>query len=109
MIPCGSSESGMCCRTISASTATGRLKSRVRDASSTTAVTSRASPLMNAVQPSGVLVSRARAWARTIGSLSTYTMRASGVTACATSCVFSMAGSPVPMSRNCRTPASLAR
>jgi len=42
-------------------------------------------------------------------SLSTYTTRASGATACATSCVLSIAGSPVPMSRNCRTRASSAR
>ena len=33
---------------------------------------------MYAVAPSGVLVSRARAWARTRGSLSTYTIRESG-------------------------------
>ena len=52
-----------------------------------------------------VLVSSARAWLSTIGSLSTYTTRASGSTDWATWCVLSAVGMPVPMSRNWRTPA----
>src|SRR5215467_3002618 len=63
--------------------------------------------------PSGLLVSRARACARTMGSLSTYTTRDSGYTTrdsgaarWATSWVLSADGRPVPMSGNCRIPAS---
>ena len=70
---------------------------------------SRRSAPMNAVSPASWLVSRARAWARTIGSLSTYTTRVSGATAWATSWTLGLVGMPVPMSRNCRTPASSAR
>src|SRR5439155_579052 len=59
--------------------------------------------------PSGLLVSSDRACASTIGSLSTYTMRAAGATRCATSCVLFAVGRPVPMSRNWRMPTSPAR
>src|SRR5580658_363045 len=51
----------------------------------------------------------ARAWASTIGSLSTYTTCASGVIAWATWCTLPLVGRPVPRSRNCRIPASAAR
>src|SRR5215831_19060338 len=50
------------------------------------------------------VVAGALACASTSGSLSTYTIRDSGATCCATSCVFSAVGSPVPMSRNWRMP-----
>ena len=56
-----------------------------------------------------LLVSRARAWASTIGSLSTYTTRAVGAAAWATSCVLFADGRPVPMSRNWRMPSVAAR
>ena len=64
---------------------------------------------MKAVAPASWLVSRARAWARTIGSLSTYTTRASGAASWATSWTLGLVGMPVPMSRNWRTPASSTR
>ena len=51
----------------------------------------------------------ARAWASTIGSLSTYTTRASGVISRETWCTLPRVGSPVPRSRNWRMPASPAR
>jgi hypothetical protein len=41
--------------------------------------------------------------------IATYTIRVAGATACATSCVLPAVGSPVPMSRNWRTPRSAAR
>jgi hypothetical protein len=41
--------------------------------------------------------------------LSTYTMRASGVIAWATWWTLGVVGIPVPMSMNCRMPASRAR
>ena len=59
--------------------------------------------------PSGRPTSRARAWASTIGSLSTYTTRLAGAMDWATSWVLLALGMPVPMSRNWRTPASAAR
>jgi hypothetical protein len=49
------------------------------------------------------------AWARTIGSLSTYTTRASRAASWATSWTLGLVGMPVPMSRNWRIPASSAR
>jgi hypothetical protein len=61
------------------------------------------------VAPSGELVSSARAWTSTMGSLSTYTMRDSGAMPCATWCVLLAVGMPVPMSRNWRMPASRLR
>jgi hypothetical protein len=61
------------------------------------------------VRPSGELVSSALACAKTIGSLSAYTTREDGATAWATSCTLFAVGNPVPMSRNCRMPASAAR
>src|ERR1017187_3729193 len=51
----------------------------------------------------------AREWACTIGSLSTYTTRASGAIAWATWCTLPLVGSPVPRSRNWRIPHSPAR
>jgi hypothetical protein len=60
-------------------------------------------------RPRGLLVSRARAWASTIGSLSTYTTRDSGAARWATWCVLFAEGSPVPISRNYRIPASVTR
>ena len=66
--------------------------------------------------PSGLLVSRALACARTMGSLSKYTTRDSGYTTrdsgaarWAPSWVLSADGRPVPMSGNCRIPASPTR
>ena len=44
--------------------------------------------------------------ASTIGSLSTYTTRAPGVTCRTRSCVLPWVGSPAPMSMNCRIPRS---
>ena len=64
---------------------------------------------MNATRPSAVPAISARAWASTIGSLSTYSTRDSGSISWATSWTFPALGMPVPMSRNCRTPASRAR
>ena len=49
-------------------------------------------------------VSSARPWAKTLGSLSTYTTRAPGVTRCAIWWVFCAVGRPEPRSRNCETP-----
>ena len=51
-------------------------------------------------------LSASRAWActRTLMSLSTYTTRAAGFTACTLSCVFCTVGSPDPRSRNWSMP-----
>jgi hypothetical protein len=64
---------------------------------------------MNATDPSGVPAISARAWASTIGSLSTYSTRDSGAVSWATSWTLPAVGMPVPMSRNWRMPASRAR
>jgi hypothetical protein len=45
----------------------------------------------------------------TIGSMSTYTTRASAATACTTSWVFPTVGSPDPTSMNCRIPCSASQ
>jgi hypothetical protein len=63
---------------------------------------------MHSTAPMSGPVTRARAWASTIGSLSTYSTRDSGATAWATSWTLPALGMPVPMSRNWRIPASAA-
>ena len=69
-MPHGSSSSGIRCSTAISMTATGWLKSSVWPARDKIVPTSRRSASMNMVGPA-TLVSRARAWASTIGSLST--------------------------------------
>jgi hypothetical protein len=90
-------------------TAIGWAKFRKLRASATMRSGSPMSASMYPVTPSGVvLVSNARAWVSTSGSLSTETILDWGATLWATSCVFSMVGRPVPMSRNWRMPSSAA-
>ena len=90
-------------------TATGCPKSSTSAAPSRIVPVLRRSASMYSVAPSGLLVSRARAWLSTIGSLSTYTTRDCGAARCATWWVLFAERSPVPMSRNCLTPASVTR
>jgi hypothetical protein len=110
-IPCGLSPSVRKCRTAISMRATGRPRSRVARSLGSLRILSgsRRSPWMNAVEPPGLLVIRARACASTIGSLSPSKTLLSGAVAWATSWVLSAVGMPDPMSRNCRMPASVAR
>jgi hypothetical protein len=73
---------------------------------SSTAAGSRMSASMYDTLPSAVPATIPSDSASTSGSLSTYTTRAPGAAACAISWMFGEVGMPVPMSRNCRIPAS---
>jgi hypothetical protein len=86
------------------STATGWSRSSTSLAPRSTVVGSVMSASRWRVVPSGVPASSARAWVSTSGSLSTYTTRAPGAAARATSWVLSAVGSPDPVSTNWRTP-----
>jgi hypothetical protein len=90
---------------------TGRSRSRVAATAGSARIASgsRRSAWMNATRPPGAPAIRARAWTSTIGSLSTYSTRDDGAISWATSWTLPALGMPVPMSRNCRIPASRVR
>ena len=79
------------------------LRSSNSPARASTSSTSRRSACTTVTRSGAVSIA---ARENTSGSLSTYTTRAPGSPAWATSCTFGRFGSPLPMSMNCRIPAS---